>query len=252
MFGGIGSACYDYALALSNEGIMTSVICGQSRRISKQKINDHLEVIRLPCLSMPPRFCWFQLQNLRLFESLLKSYSVVHIFNPQAGAAIALLNKKAKKPLVTSIHGLYLTSLKLSLSSIGDSTIKDLTYQVVGYPLQVALHRTCLKNSDHITVCNESTLTELKQTFKFVESNKVSVVYNGINFKHTDMIDSEESFDEPIIYCGRLYVAKGVMFFVKALEKLKDSGASFHAQIFGEGPLKQKLMATISRTRIKL
>ncbi len=246
MFGGIGSACYDYALALSRKGIETTVLCGKSKTICKEQINKHLEVIRLPCLELPPRFLWFQLQNLKFFKNRLEDFSVIHVFNPQAGAAIALMKQKLRKPLLTSIHGLHLTSLKLSLSSPQDSTFKDIAFQVVGYPLQKLLHQVCLKNSDHIAVCNYSTLAEMNEMFGYIDPAKTSVIYNGINFDFTDSIFSEEENDGPIVYCGRLYWAKGATYFVKALSKLKSLGKVFQAEIFGEGPLKHKLLTMIS------
>jgi glycosyltransferase involved in cell wall biosynthesis len=246
MFGGIGSACYDYALALSRKGIKTTVLCGKSRTMNKEQVNENLEVIRLPCLELPPRFFWFQLQNLKFFRKQLEDYSVIHIFNPQAGAAIALLSKQLRKPLLTSIHGLHLTSLKLSLSSPQDSPFKDIAFQIAGYPLQTLLHQACLKNSDHIAVCNYSTLAELNKMFRFIDPTKTSVIYNGINFDFIESIVSKEEYDGPIVYCGRLYWAKGATYFVKALSKLKSMGKVFRAEIFGEGPLKHKLLTMIS------
>ena len=56
----------------------------------------------------------------------------------------------------------------------------------------------------------------------------------------------KEEDNGPIVYCGRLYWAKGATYFVKALSKLKGLGKVFHAEIFGEGPLKHKLLTMIS------
>jgi glycosyltransferase involved in cell wall biosynthesis len=210
MFGGIGSACYDYAMALSKKGIKTTVFCGRTNRITKEQMNENLDVIRLPFLDAPPRFLWFQLQNVKYLSEALKDYSIIHIFNPQAGAIPALLKRRLKKPLVTSIHGLHLTSLKLSLvSPLRTWTIKDVGYQLLGYPLQVLLHDICLKNSDYAFVCNHSTVAELKNMFPYVEGSKISVIYNGINFEEIAPENSMKS-QGPIVYCGRLYWAKGV------------------------------------------
>ena len=247
MFGGIGSACYDYAMALSKKGVQTTVFCGKSRKISREQINSNLEIVRLPCLEAPPRFVWFQLQNLKPFMNLLGDYSVLHVFNPQAGATTALLKQKLKKPLVTSIHGLHLSSLKLSLCSPrANWTAKDIGFQLAGYPLQVLLHDVCLRNSDHVAVCNYSTATELKQMFSYLNPDKVSVIYNGLNFEDIPTSEPNGENCESIVYCGRLYWAKGVTFFINALAKLKRDHPDFRADIFGDGPLRKKVTSRVS------
>ncbi|MCW4010410.1 MAG: glycosyltransferase family 4 protein [Candidatus Bathyarchaeota archaeon] len=247
MFGGIGSACHDFAAALSKKGVQTTVFCGKSRKVRREHVNCNLEVVRLPCLEAPPRFVWFQLLNLKTLAQLLQDYSVLHVFNPQAGAAAALLKRRLKKPLVTSIHGLHLSSLKLSLDAPRENwTTKDVGFQLAGYPLQVLLHDICLRNSDHVTVCNYSTVTELKQMFSYLDSSRLSVIYNGLNFGDFDGVESNVENGESIVYCGRLYWAKGVTYFLDALQKLKGSHPDFEAQIFGDGPLRSKVESAVS------
>jgi glycosyltransferase involved in cell wall biosynthesis len=246
MFGGIGSACYDYAMALSKKGVETTVFCGKSKKISIEKVNEDLHVVRLPCFDVPPRFIWFQLQNLKLLANLLRDYSIIHVFNPQAGATSALLKQRLERPLITSIHGLHLISLKLSIASPLDNwSARDIGFQFAGYPMQVVLHDICLRKSDHIAVCSNSAVIELKRMFGHIDPSKISVVYNGINFEEIQAVKSEEN-QGSIVYCGRLYWAKGVTYFINALSKLKYSHPEFKAEIFGEGPLEHKLRTMIS------
>ena len=245
MFGGIGSACYDYAIALSRKGVDTTVFCGKSKKISIEETNGNLHVVRLPCFDLPPRFIWFQLQNLKLFANQLRDYSIIHVFNPQAGATSALLKQRLEKPLITSIHGLHLMSLKLSIASpLLNWSAKDIGAQLVGYPVQVVLHDICLRKSDHIAVCSNSANIELKQMFGYIDPSKISVIYNGINFEEMHAVKSEEN-QGSIVYCGRLYWAKGVTYFIEALARLKYSHPEFRAEIFGEGPLENKLKTMI-------
>jgi glycosyltransferase involved in cell wall biosynthesis len=247
MFGGIGSACYDYAMALSRKGVKTTVFCGRSKEVNTEQVNDNLEVVRLPCFEAPPRFLWFQLQNLKFLSNALRDYSVIHVFNPQAGGTVALLKKRLEKPLLTSIHGLHLTSLKVSLAAPTENwSAKDIGFQITGYPLQYLLHAICLQNSDHIAVCNHSTAVELKKMFSHIDPVKISVIYNGINFDDVKFISLEEKNPGPIVYCGRLYWAKGVIYFINALSKLKRIRSDFTAEIFGDGPLKNKVETMIS------
>ena len=245
MFGGIGSACHDYANALSKKGVQTTVFCAKAQTPSREQANSNLEIIRLPCLELPPRFVWFQIQNLKFFTNAFKDYSVLHVFNPQAGATTAFLKRKLKKPLITSIHGLHLTSLKLSLCSPRVNwTPKDIGFQLAGYPVQFLAHDICLRNSDQVAVCNHSTVTQLRQMFSYLEPEKISVIYNGLNFE--DIKPAENGNDGAIVYCGRLYWAKGVTFFVHALSNLRRSHPDFQAKIFGDGPLREKTRSLIS------
>ena len=128
-----------------------------------EKINGDLEIVRLPCFDMPPRFLWFQLQNFKTFNNLFKKYTVLHIVNPEAGATTAYLGKKLKISVVTSIHGVYLYPLRKMLNSpFRYWTFNEIGLSLLGFPLHSLLYDVCLKLSDRIAVCSASTVAELK------------------------------------------------------------------------------------------
>jgi glycosyltransferase involved in cell wall biosynthesis len=247
MFGGIASVCHDLALALSKKGIPTTVFCGRSKEIAVEEVNDNLKIVRLPCLDSPPRFVWFQLQNLRRLSELLRNQTVLHIVNPEAGASIIYLGKKLKKPVVTSIHGTYLYALKKYLNSpFTGWAFKDIGYSLLGYPMHKSFLNICLKNSQRVAVCSTSTFAELRSLYPHLDLKKASVINNGIDFDQITSSSSSEERSDSIIFCGRLHWIKGAYYLIEAVASLRKEFRDIHVQIFGDGPLRKNIECMIS------
>jgi len=253
MFGGIASFCYDLARSLSRKRIFTTVFSGKAKKLTIEKFGDYLRVIRLPCLDIPPRFLWFQLQNIKILREELQDFDILHVGNPQVGAICSHLKKKLKKKLVTSIHGFPLYDLKVLIkSSISNWTLGDLGCNLLEYPLNEINIRSCLTKSDHIITCSFNTLNEMKTLYPNLDLNNVSVIYNGVDFDKIDNVvnnpvngDGENGFS--IMYYGRLYWRKGIIHLIRAVANQKSDFHDIDLQIFGRGPLKQKIRRLISR-----
>jgi glycosyltransferase involved in cell wall biosynthesis len=243
MFGGIASNCYDLALALSKRGISTTVFSGRSKSISVEKINRHLKIIRLPCLDFPPRFLWFQLQNFKTLLKLLGDYSIIHGVNPLSSAISIFVKKKLNKPTVTTIHEVYAKDLKAFTGSpLSEWSCGDFLLHVLGYPLNESLVRSCLKASDHIVVCGSSTRRDMLEIYQNLDPQKVSVIYNGINFDKTNAISQNDFFsDASVTFFGRLILRKGILHLVNAVYTLRESFPDLRLHIFGRGPLERKI-----------
>lgn len=239
--GGIASACYDLAYSLSKKGIFTTVFCGKSDKMLVEKFNSHLTVVRLPLLDAPPRHLWFQLQNFTPLLKLLKNYTLLHGFSPKASAIFAYFRKKLQKPFVTSIHGFPHCELRALLSSpISHWAVGDFVYNVLEYPLNDFLIRTCLSHSDHVVVVSFTTLHEMKEKYPDLDYNNTSVIYNGIDFNRpvfrSDCENSDEE-DHLVSYFGRLTHLKGIMHLVKAISFVEKDFPDVELEIFGKGPL---------------
>jgi hypothetical protein len=155
MFGGIGSVCHDLAYSLSKRHISTSVICGRSQNnnVSVERPNKYLEITRLPFINYPPRFFWFQFQNIGFFKKMLRERTNVHIVNPQAGGLTALIKDSQKTHLITSVHGVPVIESKVFFNSpMRFWTTGDFAYNLFEYPLNSFLDELCLRKSDHIAV----------------------------------------------------------------------------------------------------
>lgn len=248
MFGGVGSVCHDLAYALSGKGVSTAVFCGRAERVTIEKVNENLKIVRLPCFDFPPRFLWFQLQNFKLLSKLLKDYAVLHIVNPEAGATTAYLGRRLNKPIVMSVHGTYVYSIKKILRSPFSSwTFRDLGYQLLGYPLHRFLYDRCLKQSNRVAVCSASTLGELKSIYPYLELGKATVIPNGVDFSQFgSSASSYEERNPSIIFYGRLYWIKGVQFLIEAIARLHKDFPNLQVRIFGDGPFKEKINRLVS------
>jgi len=256
-FGGIGSYCYNLASNLARKGISTTVFTGRSNKIAREKINDSLEIIRLPCLDIPPRPLWFQLQNFKTISRHLGQYDIIHIANPVSGAAFAYIAKKSGKPVVTTIHSVpSIYTLKgLLYSSFNDLSLGDVFYELFEYQLRMSTMKLSLINSNHIVSCGFYALDKMK-TYLDLDVRKASVIYNGISFNQIETgfsspADTDFKRDLSIIYLGRLFYFKGITYLLRALALLKESLPNFKAEIFGNGPLQGKIRKLRSRLGLK-
>jgi glycosyltransferase involved in cell wall biosynthesis len=260
MFGGISTVCYDLAHSLSQKGIETTVFCGRSNRPAIERVNDYLEIVRLPCLNIPPRFLWFQLQNLFNLTKQLKDRTLIHAVNPQVSPICIYLKKKLTKPLVTSYHGVPAYDLEAFINSPTSLwALGDFAYQVLEYPLNDSFSRISLVKSDHVVSCSHTTLNELRSIYGMPNPENSSVIYNGINFERIEKIQSDfraraygrDDGNLTLIYNGRLYWHKGITYLIKAFELLIHDFPNVKLKVFGTGPLGKKVQALVSTSGLR-
>lgn len=255
-FGGVGSVCQNLAYTLSKNKIHTTVLCRGSRKIITEKLNDYLEIIRLPCLDFPPRSLWFQLQNFHRFSKLLMNQEVLHVISSSSGVLCVNFKKKWSKPLVTSFHGVMWRELHTFINSpISYWTIGDFAFSIAEYPLYDYLDKKIIENSDHVIACSFSLLEDLKNIYGNFISNKVSVIHNGINIEKIDRTCNGEKNigqnDYSVVYYGRLFWRKGLIYLLKAIAKLKQDFPDIILKIFGTGPLMGKIKKQIFNLSLK-
>jgi len=246
--GGISLVSYGLAHSLSKKRIPTTVFCerGTSEEPNSEKVDEYLEIIRLPIFDLPPRSVWFQLRNFRLLLKLPKDYTVLHGVSPYVSAVYALFKRKLRKPFIASVHGTPRGALRAFIHSpISSWSFGDFGSNVLELPLNDLFIRKCLANSSHVVVCSFTALNELR-TYNNLNMNKVSVIYNGIDFDEIDNIkidyeNTDGQCDFSIIYAGRLFWMKGVMFVLKAFEILNRDFKSLELKIFGKGPLEREI-----------
>ncbi len=242
-FGGVGAVCQDLAQVLSKNGVQTTVLCGRAKHITIEQPNPNLKIIRLPCLDSPPRFLWFQLQNLELFKKLFREFSVLHIMNAEAGGTTAYLGKKLGVPVVTSIHGTYMYPLKKVVSAPFSAwSFHDIGFRTLGFPLHTSMYDICLQASTKIAVCNYATVAELEKSHPNLDLKKVQVIPNAIDFQSLGQVDKSRCVKmHSIISTGRLFWVKGFGLLVEAVNLLKREFPDISLQIFGNGAYRPKL-----------
>jgi glycosyltransferase involved in cell wall biosynthesis len=250
LIGGIGSHCYDLAYSLSKKKVDTTVICGSlSNQVEVDKVNSHLQIVRLPFYDKSPKFLWFQAQNLRNFAKLLDNVDIVHGVHPISSAACSHLAKKLEKPFVTTIHEVIMDSLRsLVVSSLSEWSLGDVMLNGVGYPLNDFLIKTCLNNADHVVVCGSNSFNHLKESYAIMAKKKTSIIYNGINFDKLSQIKGEISDENcSVTFFGRLVARKGILHLIKAIDLLKANFPEITLEIFGKGPLESKINSLVEK-----
>lgn len=246
--GGIGAQCYDLASSLSKHGVHVTVFTGGSNKLSIEKFRDCLEIVRMPFPDFPPRSVWFQLRNMRILLASLKDYSIVHFVDPRDSTLMLhLLKGKLGQRIVVSIHEVPQTWLKavVAYSSVSNWTLGDIGYYFVEYPLDALTFRSAARNSDHTVTFGFCTKRAIRDIYG-LQPEKVSVIYNGIDFENIDkMVGVPEAEARIVCHC-RLYLVKGVLQLIKALSLVKEKIPTVRLDIYGEGPAENKIRHTIS------
>ncbi len=257
--GGISSVCHGLAHSLSKRKIETTIFSTTTDRKTKvEKINDYLEVIRLPLINYPPRSLWFHFRNLGTLLRLLENHTLIHSISPEMAIAYTFFRRLSKKPLITTLHGSYRAGLRAFVQSpLENWALGDFAFHVLELPLHEIITRRCFAKSDRMVVCSFTTLNELKM-YEEVDISKVSVIYNGINFSEIqqqktkirdEKVDVEHELS--IMYAGRLFWMKGITFVLRAYENLKVQFKDLHLKIFGKGPLQGEIEAFIANRGLK-
>ncbi len=105
--------------------------------------------------------------------------------------------------------------------------------------LNYSILKKVLRRSDHIVAVSEFVKKSYCKEF-YLDTNKVSVVYNGIRFwenKSMSLENSNYNKDQEIrlLYIGRLIEVKGVRLLLYAVKNLIDSGKKVILYILGDG-----------------
>jgi glycosyltransferase involved in cell wall biosynthesis len=249
--GGAGTFCYNLASELSKRKIETTVFAGKSNKIAKEKINSYLDIVRLPIFNLPPRFVWFQLQNLSAISSQMNNFSIIHSITPETSPLCIYLKSRLNKPLITSYHGYTSYEMKAFIDSpFLQSSLQDFGFNVLEYPMYDAANRLSIANSDHIICCSHTILSELKTIYKNLDIKKASVIYNGIDTSEFDKIREEikhENTEPTLFFFGRWFWSKGIPYLLEAFRLLLNEYPTLQLRMCGKGPMQKRINSFISR-----
>jgi glycosyltransferase involved in cell wall biosynthesis len=163
--------------------------------------------------------------------------------SPDASFALSGQIKKLKKPFVSTIHGDPRAGQKVffhqPLSTWG---FREVGYYVVEFPLHDYGISKILDNSNHTIVCSKSALKDLR-SYKSLKLAKTSVIYNAVYIQEIEHVkcqpDSKRTLS--IVFAGRLFWAKGVMYLLRAFKGLRKTNQNVQLRIFGQGPLQKEI-----------
>jgi glycosyltransferase involved in cell wall biosynthesis len=157
-------------------------------------------------------------------------------------------------PFVTTVHEHPLVALKEYAKLFPfESTIGDFGIYAASYPLDTFSLRACLKVSDHVVVPGKFTKDYLLKVDRKISSEKISVIYNGINLEEIDSVEADNEIEEQtrIISYGRLVSTKGFSYLLEIMPDLHREFAELSLTILGKGPLANKLSSQASRLSIE-
>lgn len=143
-----------------------------------------------------------------------------------------LVSLSTKRPLIVTAHG---TDIRILERSNFFSNLASLVF----------------KRAKYITTVSSFLKENLTNQIKLdAETKKVKVIPMPVTPDRFYPSPLPKEKKKKILCVARFTQQKGLEFFIKACEVLKDKGIDFEAQIVGEGPLKDHLQEKISRSNL--
>ncbi len=189
-----------------------------------------------PTITKPPKRNY--LHCLQYTMNLIKSLSKSDCDIIDANGHLSLLpcaiaGVKTKRPVVATIHDLYLLEWHYMYKGLG---------AFVGLPFELLVSQ--LPYSRVITL-NSSLVKRMKESLKMRSS--VQVIPSGIDVKYIDKIKSEK-LDNRVVYVGRLVPQKNVDMLIRAFSTI---GSDYELIVVGEGGEKENLIMLTKKLGLK-
>lgn len=155
------------------------------------------------------------------------------------------------------------TGKDLRLSGIAALFLKNISViarQGIDYPLKNNLRYKIAYNylADKIVANSEATKTTMLKSAPWLNSEKIKVIYNGIDpaiYKSENTIDLRNEFgfvkaDFVIGFVGRLSVQKGVKYALEAFKYIYEKYPTVRLLICGDGELSADVETFISENKL--
>jgi glycosyltransferase involved in cell wall biosynthesis len=251
--GGISSVSIGLGMSLAKRKIDTTIFTGvptfATAGLRTDKLCDCLEVVRFPIPDMPPRNLWFQILNFSKLSRLLSQFTVIHGVNPSSSFGFTFSKHRLRRPFVSTLHASHRTVQKVFLSQpISSWTLRDIGLNILELPLYDFSEKRALLHSDHAVVCSYTLLGQIA-AYRKMSLERVSVIQNGVNFDEIERAESLPTDKQDvfsIVYAGRLFPTKGVMYLLEAFKLLRRDFKNVHLSIFGKGPLQNRIRRFIA------
>lgn len=250
--GGIATVCYGIARNLARKQISATVFTDTNGDREFETVNDYMKIIRLKRLNFPPRIFWFQLQNLEYLLNSFRKFDIIHGVSADASILATFYKQRLKKPYVVSFHAEPLSCVRDFFDSPSSSkTPQEFGHQIMEFPLLKHNIQRCINYSDHILVCSYAALRDFEATYKNLDLNRVSVIYNAVNLDEINNVRVVNNSSKPkklsIIYASRLFWVKGLHHLLEAFVFLKKDFKNVHLEVYGSGPEENRYKKFVSK-----
>jgi len=267
VFGGGATFSKQVAEWLSSSGWRVFVVAGKAgiyERVSVEKINEKLTVMRVYFPGIPPRWLLYAVFSRNYLKMLLNRYKVIVLSNNLLTwlSIKCLKGFKNVTNVITVFHGSPYSLLTffhhVTWDVLKEISLEELAYYVQA-PLVNHLIRKDMFTSDRYVFVADHVVEEYESLFgdevKDLRRRGV-VVYPGVEFE--DLVELRQKVGRArrgkiiIAYIGRLYYVKGVTQAVKAVEDLTERGYRKDVElwVFGKGPLEPWLEHYLKRRKL--
>ncbi len=238
--GGVERRVYEMAERMSKFNASVQVYSSTNKYEGVLKRNQVKNVSPLT-LSDPPkrglvksiRYWW------GTFHALMSAdYDVIDANGHLAILPCALASLLRRKPLVSTIHDLYLDEWKLMYSGSG---------HIAGRIME-SFTGLAAKRSNKILTLNTTLRKKISKSFG-IPLNKIQVLRSGIDVPWIRKVTSKQrKIRNRVIYVGRLVPQKSVDVVIEAFRNVKNA----HLIIVGDGSQRKELEALAKETKASI
>lgn len=220
---------------LSKKGHEVFVVTSKILNSIPYETFDGVQVFRVPTLYLANIPYTVPLSMPRRIAEICKEndIEILHAHAEQFITSFfaAMAKKKLHLPLITTVHGMALTSGRPLIDMMAG--LYDTTF--AGYTM---------KSSDQVVLLAEHLRARARHLG--VSDSKIDVVHTGMDVEslQTDAVLKKELgiHDEKVIlYVGRLYPLKGIDYFIKACRDVLQVHDDVRFIFVGEGPSMKKI-----------
>jgi len=251
IIGGISRVVYDLAQNLGAIGNDVHVLTCWEPYTKDYEIDDNVTVHRVHVYNNPSNNFveWVMQLNFAMLEYAIKlvqnnEFDIIHAHDWLVAYAARVLKKSYAIPLITTIHateygrnnGIH-TDMQRTINNVENWLINE---------------------SDRLIVNSNYMRDELLSIFN-IQSDKISVISNGVDLKKFDNVYADATFRENyaaknekiVFYVGRLVNEKGVQILLDAIPKILSNFNDVKFVIAGKGPCLNNLIELCQKLNIK-
>jgi glycogen(starch) synthase len=240
-FGGHGTYALDLSSALVAKGVDVVVVCGRSHA-PIWETKGKLAVLRVNFPELPPRNLWFALANSDQTCRLARKVDVVHVQPTSSSFLIRKIIRDSGRRVVATVDGSYTEMMHcISHLPISQTPLSEYTFGILEAPLRTYMRDLDITKSSHLAVQAAHVKHEIVARHGTHLDSRISIIPSAIDFNELEPflhLSEEPSNTRQIVFVGRLYTSKGVLFAVQAMKSIvHEMGINnIVLSIIGTGP----------------
>jgi len=251
IIGGISRVVYDLAQNLGEIGNDVHVLTCWEPYTKEYEIDKNVTVHRVHVYNNPSNNFveWVMQLNFVMLEYAIKlvqnnKFDIIHAHDWLVAYAARVLKKSYNIPLITTIHateygrnnGIH-TDMQRTINNV---------------------EKWLINESDRLIVNSNYMKDELLSIFN-IQSDKISIISNGVDLKKFDDIYADAAFRENyaaqnekiVFYVGRLVNEKGLHILLDAIPKILSTFNNVKFVIAGKGPCLNNLIELSQKLNIR-